>query len=101
MLQSNNIFIFVEVVDKYSTIPISFSFQAPKYIIKVKDPYLKLINIVVPGFVAGIPPKDTQQVELLFQCTVEEEATPSQLAPKETVRVVEVLDSEEDFEDFN
>ena len=37
--------------------PISSSFQAPKYLIKVKDPRLQQINIVVLGFLASTPPE--------------------------------------------
>ena len=35
--------------------PISPSFQAPKYVIKAKDPRLHQINITVPGFLTGLP----------------------------------------------
>ena len=46
--------------------PISPSFQAPKYVIKAKDPGLQQINIIVPGFLASTPPEGTQLVELPF-----------------------------------
>ena len=39
--------------------PISSSFQAPKYMIKAKDPQLQQINIVIPGFLASTSPKGT------------------------------------------
>ena len=39
--------------------------------------------------------------ELPFQCTAEEEATPSQPTLEETAKVVEVFNSEKDFEVFN
>ncbi|KAL0001256.1 hypothetical protein SO802_015037 [Lithocarpus litseifolius] len=81
--------------------PISSSFQAPKYVIKMKDPQLQQINIVVPGFLASTPPEGTQKVELPFQRTVEEEATPSQPTPNEKPKVVELSDFEEDFKFFN
>ena len=44
--------------------PISSSFQAPKYVTKVRDPYLHQINIAVPGFLVNPTPKGVQQVEL-------------------------------------
>jgi len=81
--------------------PISSSFQAPKYVIKAKDPRLHQVNIVVPGFLAGPAPEGTQLVELPFQRTAEEEATPSQPTLEETTKVVKVSDSKEDFEIFN
>jgi len=40
-------------------------------------------------------------VKLPFQCTAEEKATSSVSIPKVTTKVVEVSDSEEDFEVFN
>ena len=40
-------------------------------------------------------------MELPFQRTAEEEATFSQPIPEETANVVEVSDSEEEFEVFN
>ena len=81
--------------------PISSSFQAPKYVIKANDPRLHHINIAVPSFLASPALEGTQLIELPFQCTVEEEATLSQPTPEETAKVVEVSDSEEDFEVFN
>ncbi|XP_075635439.1 peptide chain release factor PrfB1, chloroplastic-like isoform X2 [Castanea sativa] len=81
---------------------ISSSFQAPKCMIKVKDRRLRLINVAVPGFLnPGLVLEGAQQVELPFHFTAEEEATPSQLAIKEEEEVVEVSDSEDDFEVFN
>ena len=35
--------------------PLSSSFQAPKYVIKVKDRCLHLINVTVPGFLNPNP----------------------------------------------
>ena len=35
--------------------PLSSSFQAPKYVIKVKDHHLHLINVTVPGFLNPDP----------------------------------------------
>ena len=39
--------------------PISTNFQAPKYVIKAKDPRLHQINIAVPGFLTSPPPVST------------------------------------------
>ena len=72
---------------------ISKSFQAPKCVIKAKDPHLHLINIAMPGFLNPI-----------LQYKAEDKATPSQPVAKgeeEDEKVVEELDSEEDFEVFN
>ena len=57
--------------------PISFSFQAPKYVIKAKDLRLHQINIAVSIFLTGPALEGTQLVELPFQLTTEEEVTPS------------------------
>ena len=47
--------------------PISSSFLALKYVIKVRDPRLQQINIVMHGFQeAGLVPKGIQQVEFPF-----------------------------------
>ena len=47
--------------------PISSSFLALKYVIKVRDPRLQQINIVMHGFQeAGLVLKGIQQVELPF-----------------------------------
>ena len=79
------------------------SFQAPKYVIKVKDPRLHQINIVVPGFLVTSPILEgVQQVELPFLHAVEEEAALSQATVKEEEEeMVEISESEDDFEIFN
>ena len=76
--------------------------------IKEKDPHLHLINIVVPGFLNLSPspgPQGVLKVKPLLQYKAEGEAAPSQLATKEEEEekeeVVEVLDSEDNFEVFN
>lgn len=69
--------------------------------IKAKDPRLHQINIAVPGFLLDPPLEGTQLVELPSQRSAEEEATSSHPVLKETMKVVEVLDSEEDFEVFD
>lgn len=82
--------------------PLSSSFQAPKCVIRAKDKRLHLINVVIPGFLnQGPAPEGVQQIELPFRFTSEEEATPSQPTIKEKEEVVEVLDSEDNFEVFN
>ena len=80
---------------------ISTSFQAPKYVIKAKDPRLYQINIAVLGFLTGPPPEGTHLIELPSQCSAKEEATSSHLVFEEATKVVEVSDSEEDFEIFD
>ena len=69
--------------------------------IKAKDLSLHKINIIVPDFLVGPASEGTQLVELPSQHTAQEEATPSQPPPEETTKIVEVSDSEEDFEVFN
>ena len=84
----------------YNLLPSSF--QAPKYVIKARDPHLHQINITVPDFfILGPFPTGVQQVELLFQHVAEEEATPSQPMIKEEEQVVEVSNFEDEFEVFN
>ena len=86
--------------------PLSSSFQALKCVIKEKDPRLHLINVVVPSFLnPGLGPQGVLKAEPLLQYKAEGEAAPSQLATKEEEEekeeVVEVLDSEDNFEVFN
>ena len=97
--------------------PLSFPFQAPKYVIRARDPRLQRISVAYKGFVIpeGIPlPRDTPHTQPLFVATVSTGASSSQLAfreeeveekeeeeednPKE---VVEVSDSSDNFEIFN
>ena len=52
--------------------PISFAFQAPKYVIKAHDPRLHRINVAYQGFVIseGVPlPKVTPRTQPLFVAT--------------------------------
>ena len=69
--------------------------------IKVKDPRLHQINIVILGFLIGPPSKGTHQVELPSHRSAKEEVTSSHLVLEEAVKVVEVSDSEEDFKAFD
>ena len=78
----------------------------PKYVIKAKDPLLHLINIVAPSFLNPKPALEgVKQVEPLPPYTIEDEATLSQPTIKkeeeEEEEVVEVSDSEDNFEVFN
>ena len=71
---------------------------------KGKDPRLHLINVVVPSFLnPGSRPQRVLKVEPILQYKAKDEATPSQPTVKreEEEKVVEVLDSEDDFEVFN
>lgn len=81
--------------------PISTNFQAPKYVIKAKDPQLHQINIAVPSFLFGPPLKGTHLIELPSQRSAKEKATSSHLIPEEAAKVMELLDSEEDFQVFD
>ena len=86
----------------YNLIPSSF--QAPKCVIKARDPHLHKINVVVLDFLITSPiPEGVLQVELPFRSTAEVEATPSQLIIKEEEEeeIVEVSDSEENYEVFS
>ena len=81
---------------------ISSSFQSPENVIKAKDPQLKQINIVVLGFLIGPLLEGTYQAMLPVQLVAEERATFSGLArEEELVKIIEVTDSEEDFEVFD
>ena len=54
--------------------PISFAFQAPKYVIKAKDPWLHCINAAYEGFLVpeGIPILEgTPFTQLLFVATLQ------------------------------
>ena len=81
---------------------ISSSFQSPKNIIKAKDPRLKQINVAVLGFLTGPLLEGTHQAMLPVQLIAEERATSSGLArEEELVKIIEVTDSEEDFEVYD
>ena len=100
--------------------PLSFAFQAPKYVIRARDPRLHRINIAYQGFVVpeGIPlPRDTPRTQPLFVATPSVEASSSQLVLKEEEdrrkeeeeeekeenqeEVVDLTDSSDEFEVFN
>ena len=84
--------------------PLSSSFQAPKCMIRARDPCLHQINIAVLGFLILDPvPEGVQKVALPFQHTTEEEATPYQpmIKEEEQEKLVEVFDFEDNFEVVN
>ena len=65
-------------------ITISSSFQALKFQIKVRDPCLHLINIVVSSFLnPGPGPQGVLKVKPLLPCKAEDEVTPSQPTTRE------------------
>ena len=66
--------------------PLSFAFQAPKYVIKARDPQLHHISIAYQGFVVpeGVPLlKDTSCTQPLFVATPLVGASSSQLVLEE------------------
>ena len=71
--------------------------------IKARDPRLHQINVAVLDFLITSPILEgVLQVELPFRSTAKVEATPSQLIIKEEEEeIVEVLDSEENYEVFS
>ena len=98
--------------------PLSFAFQAPKYMIKARNPWLHRINIAYQGFVVpeGVPlPRDTSHTQPLFVATPSVGESSSQLILKEEEErreeegeeeenpeeVVDLLDSSKEFETFN
>ena len=96
--------------------PLSFAFQAPKCVIRARDPRLHRISVSYKGFVVpkGIPlPKDTSRTEPLFVAAISTGASSSQPAleeeeveekeedEEEEEEVVELSDSSEDFGIFD
>ena len=100
--------------------PLLFAFQAPKYMIKARNPRLHRISFAYQGFVIpeGVPlPKDTSRTQPLFVATPSVGASSSQLVFKEEKErreeeeeeeeernpeeVVDLSDSSEEFEVFN
>ena len=64
--------------------PISFAFQAPKYVIRARDPRLHRISVAYPGFIVpeGIPlPQYTSRTGPLFVAKVSAGASSSPLTP--------------------
>ena len=99
--------------------PLSFTFQAPKCVIKACDPWLYCISVAYQGFIIpeGVPlPRDTTRTEPLFIATPSVGACSSQLVLREEEErkeeeeeekeenleeVVDLTDSSDEFEVFN
>ena len=96
--------------------PLSFAFQAPKYVIKARDPRLHRINVAFEGFIVpkGIPlPQDTSRTQTLFMATPsigvsssqpvleEEEEKEEEEEERSPEEVVDLSDSSDEFEVFN
>ena len=94
--------------------PLSFAFQAPKYVIRAHDPRLRRINVSYQGFIVleGVPlPRDTPRTQPLFDATPSVGASSSQLILKEEEErreeeenleeVVDLTDSSDEFKVFN
>ena len=91
--------------------PISLGFQAPKCVIKANDPCLCRISVAYEGFVVpeGVPiPKGTPFTQALFvgissQPIVkeEEEEKEEEENEKKIEEIVDLSDSQDEFEVFN
>ena len=103
--------------------PLSFTFQAPKYVIRACDPRLRHINIAYQGFVIpeGVPlSRDTPHTQPLFVATPLVGASSSQLVLREEEdrreegeeeereeeeenpkEIVDLSDSSDEFKIFN
>jgi len=96
--------------------PLSSAFQAPKYVIRARDPRLHHISVTYKGFIVpeGIPlPQYTSRTKPLFVDKVSVGASSSQLTPgeeeveereeeeKDEEEVVEASDSSDDFGIFD
>ena len=91
--------------------PLSFAFQAPKCVIRARDPRLHHISIAYKGFVIpeGIPlPKDTSRTKPLFVAAISIGASSSQPTlreeeegKEEEEEVVQLSDSSEDYRVFD
>ena len=96
--------------------PFSFTFQAPKYIIKARDPRLHRISVAYQRFIVlkGVPLlRDTPHTQPLFVATPsigasssqpvleEEEEKEKEEEERSPEEVVDLLDSSDEFEVFN
>ena len=96
--------------------PLSFAFQAPKCVIRARDPQLHRISVAFKGFIVleGIPlPQDTSRTEHLFVADVstgasssqptlrEEEVEEKEKEEEEEEEVVELSDSSDNFGIFD
>ena len=85
---------------------ISSNFQSPKHVIKAKDPQLAKIDIAVPRFLVGPPPKGTQDVVLTAQQVAEiiqakEEFISLDEVQQEHARELVIIDLKKDFKVFD
>ena len=91
---------------------ISLSFQAPKCVIRARNPRLHRISVAVPGFLLPSPkvegveirtpiPEGIPNVGVSSQQRIAESTTSSRLADIEEGEVLEVVDSEDEFEVFS
>lgn len=82
--------------------PISSNFQSPMNLINAKNPQLKQIHVVVPAFLTSPPPEGSHHAVLPVHHIVEDKATsPSSSQEEETIKIIEMVDSEGDFEVFD
>ena len=91
--------------------PISKSFQAPKCVIKARDPQLQRISVVAPSFLLfGLIPEGAVAIVLIPEgimkvalplSQVTGAATSSYIASTKDEEVVDVPHSKDDFEVFN
>ena len=98
--------------------PLLFAFQAPKYVIRARDPQLSRISVAYQGFVVpeGVPlPKDIPLTQPLSVATLSARASASQPVLREEEdkseeeeeeerspeEVVDLTDSSDEFEVFN
>nr|POF09436.1 hypothetical protein CFP56_33391 [Quercus suber] len=72
----------IHIILRYK--PISSSFQSPKYIIKVKDPQLKQINVAVPRFLASPPPEAPKVARPADASVTKATSEPTQVPSKES-----------------
>ena len=78
--------------------PLSLAFQAPKYVIKTRNPWLHRINVAYQGFVVpeGVPiPNGTPYTQPLFMATRSIRASSSQLVLEEEEERKEEEEEEE------
>ena len=96
--------------------PLLFAFQAPKYVIRARDPRLQRISVAYLGFVVpeGIPlPRDIPLTQPLFVASLsvgtstsqpvlrEEEDRREEEEERNPDEVVDLTDSSDKFEVFN
>ena len=91
---------------------ISSSYQAPKCVIRARNPRLHQISVAVPGFLLLSPkvegveittpiPEGIPKAGVSSQQRIAESTTSSRLVDIEEGEVLEVVDSKDEFEVFN